>query len=176
VATATARETGITCDECESEFRLGEEYLYFYGRKLHQGCAAADAAARRRGDSDAVAEARQLLASGSRVVLSRSQLRTLVGRAVAQGLEPVRKPDSGRRQWYGRMPGWSAERVRNGLAAPEVAGMWQDFLDAGRMPPLRRTDLVTLMGVIGEQESREGNDEALASIVIAPLPSFALLS
>jgi hypothetical protein len=170
VATATARETGITCDECGREFVLGTEYVYYYGRKLHQGCASAEAAARREFDIDAVTAAREILASGLRVVLSRAQLRALVAAATAQGLEPVRKPDGGRQKWYGRMAGWSAEHVKNGLAASEVAGMWQDFLDAGRMPPLRRIDLVTLMDVIDDQLSREGNGEALTSIVTAPLP------
>jgi hypothetical protein len=151
VATAQARETGITCDECGTEFRLGEEYLYFYGRKLHQECAAADAAARREAGSDPVAEAREILATGSRVVLSRAQLRALVNLAVARGLEPVRKPDTGRQQWYGRMPGWSAARVKAGLAASEAAGMWLDFLDAGRMPPLRTCDLSVIMDVVDEQ-------------------------
>lgn len=148
MATATARETGITCDECGGEFVLGEEYMYWFSRKLHQGCASAEAAARRGTDSDPVTAAREILASGSRVVLSRSQLRALVGVAVARGLEPVRKPDSGRRQWYGRMPGWSAARVSAGLSASEAAGMWSDFMDAGRMPPLRTRDLAVLMDVI----------------------------
>lgn len=151
MATATARETGITCDQCGNEFILGEEYLYFYGRKLHQGCAAADAADRRESDNDAVTTARDLLASGSRIVLSRSQLRSLIGNAVARGLDPVRKPDSGRQAWYGRLPGWSAARVKNGLAASEVAGMWSDFLDVGRMPPLRTADLAALMDVIDQE-------------------------
>jgi hypothetical protein len=122
--------------------------VYFYGRRLHQGCASADAAARRGTDNDPVTAAREILASGARVVLSRSQLRALVGIAVAQGLEPVRKPDTGRQQWYGRFPGWSAARVNAGLAASEAAGMWLDFLDAGRMPPLRGRDLAALMDVI----------------------------
>lgn len=148
MATATARETGITCDGCTAEFTLGEEYLYFYGRKLHQECASADAAARRVTDNDPVTEARELLASGARVVLSRAQLRELIGVAVASGLEPVRRPDTGRQQWYGRMAGWSKARVHAGLAASEVAGMWQDFLDAGRVPPLRHADLAALMDVI----------------------------
>lgn len=150
MATATARETGITCDQCGNEFTLGEEYLYFYGRKLHQGCASADAAARRDADDDPVAAARALLESGARIVLSRSQLRALVDLAVAGGLEPVRKPDTGRQQWYGRMPGWSAARVSAGLSASEVAGMWADFLDAGRMPPLRARDLSVIMDVIDQ--------------------------
>jgi hypothetical protein len=145
---ATARETGITCEECGSEFVLGSEYVYYYGRRLHQSCASEEAAGRREQDSDPLTEAREILASGARVVLGRSQLRALVALAVAQGLELVRKPDAGRQQWYGRMPGWSAERVHGGLAASEVAGMWLDFLDAGRMPPLRGCDLSCLMDVI----------------------------
>jgi hypothetical protein len=158
VAMAIARETGITCDQCGDEFTLHEEYVYFYGRKLHQGCAAQDAAERRKSDASALTAARDILAAGTRVVLSRAQLRELIGRAACQGLEPVRKPDAGRQQWYGRMPGWSASRVSGGLAASEVAGMWLDFLDAGRMPPLRACDLSVIMDVIG----------APASIVTSP--------
>lgn len=151
MATATARETGITCEECGAEFILGEEYVYYYSRKLHQACASAEAAARRGTDNDPVTRARELLASGSRVVLSRSQLRSLIGIAVGLGLEPVRKPDSGRMQWFGRMPGWSAVRVQSGLSASEVAGLWLDFIDVGRLPPLRRNDLSILMDVIDQE-------------------------
>jgi len=165
VATATAREAGITCDECGGEFTLHEEYFYFYGRKLHQGCASADAAARRDDDGDPVAAARAALDAGTRVILTRSQLRALVSRAVELGLEPVRRPDSGRHQWYGRMPGWSTARVNAGLAASEAAGMWLDFMDVGRMPPLRRCDLSVIMDVI----------EASASIVTSPLPPSDLI-
>lgn len=158
MATATARETGITCEACEGEFVLGTEYVYFYGRRLHQACASQEAAARREADDDPVTTAREILTSGTRVVLSRAQLRSLVARAVAQGLEPVHKPDTGRQQWYGRMSGWSAERVKAGLAASEVAGMWLDFLDVGRMPPLRGSDLSVIMDVI----------DSAASIVTSP--------
>lgn len=168
MATATARETGITCEECGNEFILGDEYFYYYGRRLHQGCASDDAAARRGTDHDPVTAARDILAAGCRVVLSRSQLRALVAAAAAQGLEPVRKPDSGRQQWYGRMPGWSAARVNSGLSASEAAGMWLDFLDVGRMPPLRTADLLALMDVIDGQWSREGNEDLLTSIVTTP--------
>lgn len=151
MATATARETGITCEGCEGEFVLGTEYVYFYGRRLHQSCASQEAAARRETDDDPVTAAREILATGARVVLSRAQLRSLVALAVAQGLEPVHKPDTGRMQWFGRMAGWSSARVQAGLAASEVAGMWQDFMDAGRLPPLRRADLSTLMDVIDQE-------------------------
>ena len=151
MATATARETGITCDGCAIEFVLGEEYVYFYGRKLHQGCAAEDARARRSSSDDPVTAAREILASGARVVLSRAQLRGLIDKAVSQGLEPVRKPDAGRQKWYGRLQGWSATRVNAGLAASEVAGMWLDFIDAGRVPPLRTRDLSVIMDVVDAQ-------------------------
>jgi hypothetical protein len=132
------------------EFMLHEEYLYFYGRKLHQGCASQEAAARRDTGHDPVTAAREILSSGARVVLSRSQLRALVDLAVGCGLEPVHKPDSGRHQWYGKMSGWSAARVSAGLAASEVAGMWLDFLAVGRMPPLRARDLSIPMDVIDQ--------------------------
>jgi hypothetical protein len=150
MAMATARETGITCDECGGEFTLHEEYVYYYGHKLHQACASVAAAEHRSEDDDPVEAARLLLESRARIVLSRAQLRVLVALAVDQGLEPVHKPDSGRHKWYGRLGGWSAARVHAGLAASEVAGMWLDFLDAGRMPPLRRTDLVALMDVVDQ--------------------------
>jgi hypothetical protein len=173
MAISTARETGITCEAegCGGEFALGEEYLYWYGRKLHQRCASEDAAGRRDGDGDAAGAAREILASGARVVLSRSQLRALVDLAVGLGLEPVRKPDAGRQRWYGRMSGWSAERVHAGLAASEVAGMWQDFLDAGRMPPLRNRDLSALMDVI----DRNVTEDAMTSSVTKSLPALAPL-
>lgn len=153
MAMATARETGITCDQCGTEFTLHEEFVYYYGRKLHQRCASAAAAGHREEDDDPVTAARALLGAGARVVLSRAQLRALVGIAVTAGLEPVRKPDSGRQQWYGRMPGWSAARVHGGLAASEVAGLWLDFMDAGRMPPLRARDLSVIMDVVDQAAS-----------------------
>jgi len=173
VATATARETGITCEECQGEFIFGEEYLYFYGRKLHQGCASADAAARREDGTDPVTVAREILEAGTRVILTRAQIRALVARAAELGLEPVRKPDSGRQQWYGKMPGWSAARVKGGLAASEVAGMWLDFVDAGRMPPLRGQDLAAVMDVIDNQPASDLSVimdviESSASIVTVP--------
>lgn len=162
MALMTTHETGITCeaDGCGGEFGLGEEYLWWFGKKLHQRCASNDAAGRRERQDEPLAAAQRILAESARVVLDRAQLRALVALAAAKGLEPVRKPDSGRgRQlWYGRMPGWSASRVHAGLAASEVAGMWLDFLDAGRVPPLRRSDLSVIMDVI----------DAPASIVTSP--------
>jgi hypothetical protein len=173
MAICTAREIGITCeaDGCGGEFALGEEYLYFYGNRLHQRCASADAAGRRDGDEDAADAARSILASGSRVVLSRSQLRGLIAIVMKLGLEPVRKPDTGRQRWYGRMSGWSADRVNAGLAASEVAGLWQDFLDAGRMPPLRGRDLSVIMDVI----DRNVINQALTSTVTKPLSALVPL-
>lgn len=163
MAICTAREIGITCDAdgCGGEFILGEEYLYWYGRKLHQGCANADAAGRRDEHGDAAETARAILASGARVVLSRAQLRNLIETAVGLGLEPIRKPDTGRQRWYGRMSGWSAERVHAGLAASEAVGMWMDFLDAGRMPPLRTRDLLVIMDVVDQNVTSDG----LSSVV-----------
>jgi hypothetical protein len=164
---ATARETGITCDQCGAEFCLHEEYVYFYGRKLHQECASAEAATRREAGHDPVTAAGEILEAGSRVVLSRSQLRALVTLAVAQGLEPVRKPDSGRQKWFGRMPGWSAEHVQTGLSAAEVAGLWLDFMDVGRMPPLRRADLSILMDVI-DQDVISRDLSVIMDVIDAP--------
>jgi hypothetical protein len=97
--------------------------------------------------------ARRLLASGSRVILTRRQLRSLVALAVAAGVVPVRRPDAGhgRQQWYSRMSGWAAERVQAGLDAAHVTGLWLDFLDAGRMPPLRGRDLAVIVAVIASE-------------------------
>jgi hypothetical protein len=156
LSTTTVWETGLTCDAaaCGREFQLGEEILNWYGRKMHQACASADAATRREAAGEAedvLVVARRLIEAGGRVILTRRQLRELVTIACAiQGFEPVRKPDAGtgRRQWYGRMHGWDAARVAAGLSAAEVAGLWQDFLDVGRIPPLRQADLMALMTAI----------------------------
>lgn len=150
MSTTTVWEAGLTCDldGCGIEFVLGEEIMYWYGQKLHQRCAAKAASARREAageDQDVLGVARGFLESGSRVILTRRQLRALVTLAA---VDPVRKPDTGRHQWYGRMHGWSAARVQAGLSAPEVAGLWLDFMDVGRMPPLRQCDLLVLVTAI----------------------------
>lgn len=155
MSTTTAWESGLTCDasDCGGEIPMGAEYLYWYGRKLHPRCAARDAASRRASaeeDQDTLAVAQRLLEARSRVILNRSQLRDLVTLASAQdGFEPVRRPDTGTRcQWYGRLSGWSAARVKAGLSGPEVAGMWLDFMEIGRMPPLRLADLAAIINSI----------------------------
>lgn len=153
MSTTTVWEAGLTCDAdgCARVFVLGEEIIYWYGRKMHQACVSKDAASRREAAGegmDTLLVARQLLEAGGRVILTRRQLRSLVASAVAAGLVPVRRPDTGRQQWYGRMSGWSTERVAAGLSAPEVAGLWLDFLDAGRMPPLKSRDLAAIVAVI----------------------------
>lgn len=155
MSTTTVWESGLHCEaaDCGGEFIMGEEFMYFYGRRMHPRCASADAASRRQAsgeDGDVMEAARALLDSGARVILTRRQLRALIALAAENGTEPVRKPDTGRHQWYSRMPGWSAERVHAGLSAAEVAGMWLDFIEAGRVPPLRRTDLAILMDVIDQ--------------------------
>lgn len=152
MSTSVAWESGLTCDGCSTEFTLGDEFVYSYGRKLHPRCARSDADARREAaeEDDTMAVARRLLDSGARIVLTRRQLRQLAAFFSQAGGEPVRKPDTGRQQWYGRLPGWSAARVRAGLPAAEVAGMWLDFLEAGRMPPLRQVDLAVIIEAIGD--------------------------
>lgn len=154
VSTTTVWEPGLTCDAeaCGGEFGIGDEIIYWYGQKLHPACASAAAASRRQAsgeDGDVMDAARAILSSGVRVVLTRRQLRDLVALAVKAGIQPVRKPDAGqRKEWYGRMSGWSTARVRAGLPAPEVAGMWLDFLEVGRMPPLRSRDLEVMVNAI----------------------------
>ena len=160
MSTTTVWEPGLTCDagECGGEFRIGEEIIYWYGQKLHPACASAAAASRRQAsgeDGDVMDAARALLSSGARVVLTRRQLRNLVALATAAGVQPVRKPDSGRQQWFGRMPGWSTARVRSGLSAAEVAGLWSDFMDVGRLPPLRSRDLSEIMAAISGSNQAE---------------------
>lgn len=159
MSTVVVWESGLTCDAsgCGGEFALGEEILYFYGRKMHQRCASAEAASRRsaagEGEDVLVVAGRQLEAGG-RVILTRRQIRELTGMAAAvPGFEPVRKPDlgGGRQVWYGRMPGWSSARVHAGLSAAEVAGLYLDFLDAGRLPPLRAADVSALLGAIRDR-------------------------
>lgn len=156
MSTSTVWETGLTCDaaDCGGEFTLGEEILYWYGRKLHQRCASLDAASRREAageDEDVLVVARRHLEARGRVILTRKQLRELITLACADpSFVPVRKPDAGtgRRQWYGRLAGWDTARVAAGLSAQEVAGLWSDFLDVGRVPPLRSRDLAALVRVI----------------------------
>ena len=158
MSTTIVWESGLTCDGCESEFVLGEEILFWYGRKLHQRCASQDAASRREASGEAedvMVVARRHLEAGGRVILTRKQLRELVTLACADpSVDPVRKPDAGtgRRQWYGRMAGWDSARVAAGLSAPEVAGMWLDFLDVGRIPPLRHADVSALVEEIGARK------------------------
>ncbi|MCW2929921.1 MAG: hypothetical protein JWM19_883 [Actinomycetia bacterium] len=153
MASIIAWEAGLTCDdgECGAEFTLGDEIIYWYGKKLHPACARRDADSRRdaAGTGGALEAARAILGSGARAVLTRRQLRELLALAQDAGIEAVHRPDTGRQQWFGRMAGWSAARVQAGLSAPEVAGMWTDFLDVGRIPPLRRSDLATLADAIG---------------------------
>lgn len=156
MSTTIVWETGLTCDgpECGREFMLGEEILFWYGRKLCQPCAAQDAASRREAaceDEDVLTVARRLLDAGGRVILTRRQLRGLITLACADpSFAPVRKPDAGtgRQQWYGRMPGWATARVEAGLSAAEVAGLYLDFMDVGRMPPIRHADVASLVAII----------------------------
>lgn len=136
-------EPGTKCSGCGREFAFGEEALY--GRCMD--CARQRAENRDDGEPDAIETARAKLAMPGRLTLTRRQLRALV---TASGVTPVRKPDAGRRfPLYGRMPGWSAERVAAGLDAPHVAGLWLDFLDVGKVPPLRHCDLEAMLAAIG---------------------------
>jgi hypothetical protein len=155
LSTTIAWESGLTCeaDGCGQEIVIGEEFLFWYGRKMHPRCAARDAASRREAaeeDPDVLKVAQRLLESRARVILTRRQIRALIVLACASdSFIPVRRPDAGgRHQWHGRLAGWSAARVKAGLSAPEVAGMWLDFLDAGRTPPLRQSDLAALVSAI----------------------------
>ena len=134
-------ETGTKCKGCEREFALGEPAIY--GRCLDCAKSRAETA---NAPADAVAVAREKLAVQGRLTLTARQLRELVTRS---GLAPVRKPDAGRRlPLYGRMPGWSAARVAAGLSPEEAAGLWLDFLDVGKVPPIRHADLEKVLAAI----------------------------
>ena len=134
-------EPGTRCKACDEEFGLGEEALY--GRHLRCSQERAQAA---ESPEDAVTVARQKLAAPGRLTLTRRQLRELVTRS---GLIPVHKPDAGKRlPPYGRMAGWSAARVEAGLSPEEVAGLWLDFLDNGKVPPIRHADLEKILTCI----------------------------
>lgn len=136
-------ESGTRCKGCDKEFGLGEAAIY--GRCLE---CARDRAETANAPADAVAVARGKLAVPGRLTLTAKQLRELVK---LSGLTPVRKPDAGKRlPLYGRMGGWSAARVAAGLSAEEAAGLWLDFLDVGKVPPVRHADLEKVLAAIGD--------------------------
>lgn len=146
----TCWEAGILCPACGGEIILGADMLY--GK--HLGCARQAAEERRETATAAGAmEAAALqLAAGGRIMLTRAQLRELVTRACQAdpAFAPVRRPDKalGPMQWYGRLTGWSPQRVAAGLSAAEVAGLWLDYLDVGRTPPVKGRDLSVIITVI----------------------------
>jgi hypothetical protein len=136
-------EPGTRCKGCDKEFGLGEEAIY--GRCMD--CAKGRAAIA-NAPADAVAVAREKLAAPGRLTLTPRQLRELATRS---GLIPVRKPDAGKRlPPYSRMSGWSAARVEAGLSPEEVVGLWLDFLDIGKVPPVRHADLEKVLAAIGD--------------------------
>ena len=142
-------ETGSVCRGCGREIILGEEMIY----NKHLSCAQGAALQRRQDsgeDGDVVAEAHRRLAAKGRIVLTSRQLRQLIA---LSGAEPVRRPDigAGRVEWYGRLRGWTAERVAAGLTAAEVAGLWLDHLDIGRQPPIRHDDLDRIVSAIHDR-------------------------
>jgi len=138
-------EPGTLCKGCEREFTYGEEALY--GRCLDCAKVKAD---ERHAEPDTLQIARGKLAASGRLTFTGRQLRELVR---LSGVEPVRKPDHGQKLvWYARMPGWSAARVAGELSAAEVAGLWLDFLDVGKIPPVRHCDLGTVLASIGSAQ------------------------
>lgn len=147
---STCWETGLSCPVCENEIGLGEEMLY--GR--HVRCAREVARDKREAASasDVLDTAREQLAVRGRIMLSRAQLRELIALVIAAnpGFTLVRRPDrqAGPMQWYGRIAGWDPARVKAGLSAPEVAGLWADYLDVGRTPPIRHSDLSAILVLI----------------------------
>lgn len=138
----TCWEPGTQCLECGVEFEYGEEMLH--GR--HPRCAQMRSQARDDSVADVAQLARERLLMPGRLTFTARQLRQLV---MLSGLTPVRKPDAGKRvPLYGRMPGWSAARVNAGLDAPQVCGLWLDFLDVGKIPPVRHCDVEAILDCI----------------------------
>ena len=118
--------------------------------KQHLGCARQGAQDRRdaAGESeDTITVARRKLAAKGRIVLTRKQLAELIE---AAHVIPIRKPDLGRGriEWYSRLHGWDPARLERGLDPAEVAGLWLDHLDIGRMPAIRHQDLHQILAAI----------------------------
>ena len=139
-------EAGTACTGCGDPIELGQEMLY--GRCMPCG----QLAARTRSDApgDPLECAREALGKPGRIILTRRHMRSLIELARSDdGFCPVRRPDrDGSPPWYGRVRGWSPGRVARGLTAQETAGLWLDYLDSGRVPPVIREDLGRLVEAI----------------------------
>jgi hypothetical protein len=153
----TCWEDGVSCSACGYPIALGEEMLY--GR--HLGCARDRETARSaHGSSAALRAAADALAAGGRIAVSRAHLRELVAGCCGQGVIPVRRPDAGAKgPWYGRVAGWKAERVRAGLSLAETCGLYLDYLDIGRVPPLSRDGLAALIGCLSTEGAARGGGQ-----------------
>jgi hypothetical protein len=154
VAISVNWDDDARCSACQGPIGLGEEMLY--GR--HLGCARSASAARRQAatSTDVFATAQAQLGRPGHIQLTGGQLRELISAAQAAGTALTRRPDKGKRcRWYARMGGWAEERVNAGLDAGEVAGMWADFLDTGRMPPIRHIDLEVLLEAVSPAGARK---------------------
>lgn len=143
---STCWESGLKCSICNQEIQYGADVLY----GDHPECRRGEAARRRAHDDGVLGEARDWLGTTGRITPAPGQLRALVALARSAGLVPVHRPDlrGGPCRWYGRVAGWSPARVQAGLSAAEAAGLWEDFLEVGRMPPVKRADISALVGVI----------------------------
>jgi hypothetical protein len=155
----TCWEEGILCDACGQPIPFGQEMLY--GKHLH--CAHAQAEEHQGVSGDlaaALAMAQEKLAAGGRLALSSRTLRILIRSACAHGADPVRRPDAGSRgPWYGRMHGWTSRRVERGLSLPEVLGLWLDYMDSGRIPPLSHNHLRMVLAAASPEGAASGEKE-----------------
>jgi hypothetical protein len=134
-------EPGTKCTVCLTEFGFGEEMVH--GRHLACNRGRADT---RDGEEDVLDVARAKLATPGRLTFTSRQLRRLIE---LSALQPVRKPDAGLRlPLYGKMPGWSAKRVSAGLPPAEIAGLWLDFLDVGKVPPVKHEWVAAILAAI----------------------------
>jgi hypothetical protein len=126
-------EADLTCAGCGDPIGVGDPVLYGH----HPACRRESGP---QAQDDPVAAALAALEAGGRIALPKSCLRAL---ALAACSDPVRHPDRGLKgvRWYGRLPGWSAERVERGLTLREACGLWLDALDTGRTPPVSHDHL-----------------------------------
>lgn len=156
-------DSGVSCRDCGAVIELGDEMLY--GRCLACGRAAAlQRNAAPAAPEQTLAMARDLLSRPGRIVLTRRQLRSLLSllSASVPDFEPVRRPDRGSgKRWYGRLSGWDPARVERGLSVQETAGLFADYLDVGRIPPVRHEQLARIVTAIESASAMAGDGNVI---------------
>jgi hypothetical protein len=137
---------------CHICHQPGGEMVY----SAHPACLREKSASRRAAPAvpaELLESVRSALGGPGRLIISAAQLRALLTLVCASpGFDPVRRPDAGQKPpWYARVPGWSAGRMAGELTAQQAAGFYLDCLEhTGRMPPVRRRDVLSLLAVLGD--------------------------